>query len=125
MKTLGHKNIWALACLLLAGTIITSASALSPKSTSEAPAPEAILETIEVEDDFSYMEDIDAYVDKYLESMVEEEDASIVKIYDENGVLILSEDISENELSEEGIRLLRKAEFLTEYDDTTYYRLNS
>lgn len=123
MKKLSQKNTWALAALLLAGTIITSASATSPNvSVSE---PEAIVETMEFEDDFSYMEDVDAYVDHYLESMVGEDELSIVKVFDENGALVLSEDISENELSEEAIRLIRQSEFLTEFDDTTYYRLNS
>ena len=111
----------ALVALLMAGMVLTSATAKSPESISE---PAAI---IEFEDDLSYMDEIEEYVEEYIESMVEaeEDEPNIIKIYDENGVLVLEENITENELSEEATRLIRQAEYLTEYDDTTYYRLNS
>ena len=121
MKLLGQRNISALCALLLAGTVLTSVTAESPKVITE-PA-----ETLEFEEDLSYMDDVQEYVDDYLESLmdVEEDDANVIKIYDENGELVLEEDLSMNELSEDATRLLRQSEFLTEYDDTTYYRLNS
>ncbi len=120
MKVLGHKNIWALVALLLAGTVISSARTTSPEVLVQ---PEAI---VEFEDDLSYMDDIEEYVEEYLDAMIADEVApSVIKVYDENGELVLIEDTSDNELSEEAIRLIRQSEFLTEYDDTTYYRLNS
>lgn len=120
MKILGQKNIWALVALLLAGTVISSARTTSPEVIVQ---PET---TVEFEDDFSYMEEVEQYVDDYFESMEYEEDQpSVIKVYDENGELVLIEDTSDNELSEEAIRLIRQSEFLTEYDDTSYYRLNS
>lgn len=121
MRIIGQKNISALVALLLAGTVLTSAAASSPEVIS-ATEP-----TIEFEDDLSYMEDIQEYVDDYFESLmeIEEEQTNVIKIYDENGELVLSEDASESELSEEATRLIRQSEFLTEYDDTSYYRLNS
>lgn len=120
MKILGHKNIWALVALLLAGTVISSART-TPSEVLVQPET-----TLEFEDDFSYMEDVEEYVDDYFESMeFEESQPSVIKVYDENGELVLIEDTSDNELSEEAIRLIRQSEFLTEYDDTTYYRLNS
>ena len=120
MKTLGQKSILALCALLLVGTVLTSATATSPEKISQ---PESV---IEFEDDLSYMDEIEEYVDEYLESMnVDTEEPNIIKVYDENGDLVLEENISERELSDEATRLIRQSEFLTEYDDTTYYRLNS
>ena len=120
MKVLGQKNIWALVALLLAGTVISSARTTSPEVLVQ---PETI---VEFEDDFSYMEDVEEYVDDYFDSFVDEEDQpTVIKVYDENGELVLIEDTSDNELSEDAIRLIRQSEFLTEYDDTIYYRLNS
>lgn len=125
MKTIGQKYSVALVALLLAGTVLTSATTKSPEIISE---PEAVEASIEFEDDLSYMEDIEEYVDEYIDSMMAEEEQytpETIKIYDENGELILEENISENDLSEEATRLMRQSEYLTEYDDTTYYRLNS
>ena len=121
---IGQKYSVALVALLLAGTVLTSATTKSPEIISEPAAVEA---SIEFEDDLSYMDDIEEYVEEYIESMLEEvEDTpGVVKIYDENGELILEENLSENDLSEEATRLMRQSEYLTEYDDTTYYRLNS
>lgn len=120
MKNLGQRNIAALVALLLAGTVLTSASATSPEIISQ---PESALE---YEDDFSYMEDVQEYVDEYLESMMaDQEEPGVVKVYNEAGELVLIEDLSDNELSEEAIQLIRRSEYLTEFDDTTYYRLNS
>lgn len=120
MKKIGRNNIWALVALLLAGMVITSARATSPEVLVQ---PES---AVEFEDDFSYVEEIEEYVDDYLESMVDEaNEPSIIKVYNEHGELVLIEDTSDNELSEEATRLVRQAEFLTEYDDTIYYRLNS
>ena len=121
MKALGQKNIMALCALLMAGMILTSAYAKSPETISEPAA------VIEFEDDLSYMDEIEEYVDEYLESMmnVDTEEPNIIKVYDENGDLVLEENVLERELSDEATRLIRQSEFLTEYDDTTYYRLNS
>lgn len=122
MKTLGQKNLAALCALLLAGMVLTSVNAKSPEIISQ---PESTV--IEFEDDLSYMEEVEEYVDAYLESMMEIDanEPDVIKIYDENGDLILEENLSERDLSEEATRLIRQSEFLTEYDDTTYYRLNS
>ena len=121
MKTLGQKSIAALCALLVAGLVLTTANAKSPEIISE---PEA---AIEFEDDFSYMEEVEEYVDEYLEAMkdIATEEPNVIKVYDENGELVLEENISDSELSDEATRLIRQSEFLTEYDDTTYYRLNS
>ena len=121
MKLIGQKHIVALCALLLAGTVLTSVTAKSPEVISQ---PETVLE---YEEDLSYMDEVQEYVDDYLQTLmdIEEDEANVIKIYDENGDLVLEEDLSMNELSEEATRLLRQSEFLTEYDDTTYYRLNS
>lgn len=118
MKVLGQKYTVALVALLMAGLVLTTATAKSPEITSESEA------VIEFEDDLSYMDDIEEYVDEYIESMVNiEQDApETIKIYGEDGELILEEKISN--LSDEATRLIRQSEYLTEYDDTTYYRLN-
>lgn len=125
MKLLGQKNIAALVALLLSGVVLTSADT---KSTAPVPQPEiSFEEEYNFEEDLAFMEDLDEYVDEYLESFqsTEEQNPNVIKIYDAEGNLVLEEDISRNDLSEETLQMIRQAEFLTEYDDTTYYRLNS
>ena len=119
MKVLGQKYAVALCALLMAGAVLTSATAKSPEIIAETET------VIEFEDDMSYLEDIEEYVDEYIESMlaIEEEAPETIKIYDANGELVLEENVSD--LSDEATRLMRQSEYLTEYDGTTYYRLNS
>ncbi len=111
------RNISALFALLLAGVLLTSARANSKN----------IIES-SFDEDFSYLEEVEEYVDNWIEEYTSddfEEDAiESVKIYDEDGELIHEEDLDE-ELSEEVLRLIRQSDYLTEYDNTTYYRLNS
>lgn len=116
MKGLEKRIIPALFALLFAGALLTSASATSSKHIEPT-----------IEEDFSYMEEVEDFVDDYFDSiLIEDVDLAIewIKIYNKNGDLVIEENIS-NTTSEEILKLLRQSDFLTEYDNTTYYRLNS
>lgn len=116
MKGLEKRIIPALFALLFAGALLTSASTTSSKDIEPS-----------IEEDFSYMEEVEDFVDDYFDSIqLEDEDLAVewIKIYNQNGELVIEENIS-NTTSEEILKLVRQSDFLTEYDNTTYYRLNS
>ena len=116
MKGLEKRIIPTLLALLFAGALLTSASTTSSKHIEPT-----------IDDDFSYMEEVEDLVEDYFDSIqIEDEEASVesIKIYDENGDLIIEENITDT-MSEEILKLMRQSDFLTEYDNTTYYRLNS
>ena len=97
------------------GVILTSTQANSTKNESTS-----------IEEDYSYLEDVSDYVDEYIDSITSEEiddSEETVKIYGKDGELIL-EEVLGDDISEETLKLIRQADFLTEYDNTTYYRLN-
>ena len=112
MKNLGQKNICAFIAILLAVTIVTSVDAKS--NENEIPM---------FEEDLSYLEDLQAYVDAELAPKPFEMEASpeIVKVYDHEGDLVLQGTISE--LSENGLKLVRQADYLSAWNNTKYYRL--
>jgi len=116
MKGLEKRIIPALFALLFAGALLTSASTTSSKHIEPT-----------IEDDFSYMEEVEDLVEDYFDSiLIEDEDSTVesIKIYDSNGNLVIEESITDT-MSEETLKLIRQSDFLTEYDNTTYYRLNS
>jgi hypothetical protein len=116
MKGLEKRIIPTLLALLFAGALLTSASTTSSKHIKAT-----------IEEDFYYMEEVEDFVDDYFDSIqIEDEDSSVesIKIYNENGDLIIEENITDT-LSKELLKLMRQSDFLTEYDNTTYYRLNS
>ncbi|KYG80888.1 hypothetical protein AWW67_08690 [Roseivirga seohaensis] len=112
MKNLGQKNISALIALFLAITIVTSVDAKSNDSNTPI-----------FEEDLSYLEDVQEYVDAYMEPspMVFEEAPQTVKVFDAEGNLVLQGMVSE--LSEEGLRIYRQADYLSSLYNTKYYRL--
>lgn len=112
MKNLGQKNISAFIALFLAITIVTSVDAKSNDSNTPV-----------IEEDLSYLEDVQEYVDAYMEPtpMVFEEDLQTVKVFDAEGNLVLQGMVSE--LSEEGLRIYRQADYLSSLYNTKYYRL--
>lgn len=112
MKNLGQKNISALIALFLAVTIVTSVDAKSNDSNTPI-----------FEEDLSYLEDVQAYVDTYMEHspMVYEEAPQTVKVFDAEGNLVLQGMVSE--LSEEGLKIYRQADYLSSLYNTKYYRL--
>lgn len=112
MKNLGQKNISAFIALFLAITIVTSVDAKSNDSNTPV-----------IEEDLSYLEDVQEYVDAYMEPspMVFEEDPQTVKVFDAEGNLVLQGMVSE--LSEEGLRIYRQADYLSSLYNTKYYRL--
>ncbi|WP_339607052.1 hypothetical protein [uncultured Roseivirga sp.] len=112
MKNLGQKNISAFIALFLAITIVTSVDAKSNDSNTPV-----------IEEDLSYLEDVQEYVDAYMEPtpMVFEEDPQTVKVFDAEGNLVLQGMVSE--LSEEGLKIYRQADYLSSLYNTKYYRL--
>uniref|UniRef100_UPI0040488E94 hypothetical protein n=2 Tax=Roseivirga sp. TaxID=1964215 RepID=UPI0040488E94 len=113
MKSIGQNKIIALIALLLVGSILTSVKAKSLEKRSP----------VEVEDQ-AYLEEVQAYVDDYFENIeIEEEPINIVKVFDQNGSLVLQGKMGE--LSEEALKIYRQADFLSVVDNTCYYRLNS
>ncbi len=116
MKGLEKRNIAALFALLLVGAILTSTRANSTDFNEPF-----------FDEDNSYLEQVEDYVDDYMESIVSDDiddEAEVVKIFGEDGELILQEELGDD-MSEEMIKLIRQSDFLTEYENTTYYRLNS
>lgn len=113
MKRIGRNKIAALVALLLVGSILTTVKAKSFENKTP----------IIVEDE-SYFEDVQAYVDAYFESkVIEEVKIEIIKVFNEDGVLVLQGKMGE--LSEDGLRIYRQADFLSELSNTFYYQLNS
>jgi len=112
MKNLGQKNISALIALFLAVTIVTSVDAKSNDSNTPI-----------FEEDLSYLEDVQAYVDAYMEPspMVFEEAPQTVQVFDAEGNLVLQGMVSE--LSDEGLKIYRQADYLSSLYNTKYYRL--
>jgi len=112
MKNLGQKNISAFIALFLAVTIITSVDAKF--NDSKTPI---------FEEDLSYLEDIQVYVDAELaiEPFEFDETPEIVKVFDHEGDLVLQGTITE--ISESGLKLVRQADYLSSWNNTKYYRL--
>jgi len=117
MKGLEKRIIPTLLALLFAGALLTSAGATSSNHIKST-----------IEDDYSYLEQVEDYVDEYIDSMILEKDNEVVvesiKIYDADGALLIEENLGGN-MSKETLKLMRQSDFLTEYENTTYYRLNS
>lgn len=112
MKNIGQNKIAALVALLLVGSILTSvkAKSLAHKTT--------------IIEDQSYLEDVQEYVDSYFETVsLEEEQVSIVKVFDQNGNLVLQGKLGE--LSNDALKIYRQADFLSTIENTCYYQLNS
>jgi hypothetical protein len=113
MKTIGRNKIAALIILLFVGSILTSLKAKSPTHTKPV-----------IIEDQSYLIDVQSYVDSYLESItIEEESIAIIKVFDQSGILVFQGQMGE--LSEEGLKIYRQADFLSVLDNTSYYQLNS
>ncbi|MGW8121874.1 hypothetical protein ACV07N_04370 [Roseivirga echinicomitans] len=112
MKNLGQKNISAFIALFLAATIVTSVDAKS--NDPNIPV---------IEEDLSYVADVQAYVDAYMEpcTMVFEKAPQTIKVFDAAGNLVLQGMVSE--LSEEGLKIYRQADYLSSLYNTKYYRL--
>ena len=105
--------------LMLAGTILASATTPIKNDPVDNNKEEETL----VYDD-AYLEQIDAYVDQYLqESIVEFKTIDYVKVYDNNQQLVVEGD--KNNLNEDQLRLLRQADLLSELNGTAYYQLNN
>jgi hypothetical protein len=113
MKKIGRNKIAALIILLFVGSILTSLKAKSPEQTNPV-----------IIEDQSYLIDVQLYVDSYLESItIEEESIAIIKVFDQSGILVLQGQMGE--LSKEGLKIYRQADFLSALDNTSYYQLNS
>jgi hypothetical protein len=113
MKGTGQNKIAALIALLLVGSILTTVKAKSRENRNPV-----------IVEDLSYLNDVQTYVDSYLESQTyEEESIDIIKVFDEKGSLVLQGKLGE--LSDEGLKIYRQADFLAALDNTCYYRLNS
>ena len=116
MKAFRKQNISAFVALLLGIVIITSAQANSPKHLSTIPA---------FEEDLSYVEDVQSFVDDYLGSLTEGDSEAVsrtIKIYNESGDLILEESYVEGNISEVASKMLRQSNFLTEQGSTSLYQ---
>jgi hypothetical protein len=115
MKRIGQNKIAALVALLLVGSILTSVKAKS----LEHKTPIII-------EDQAYLEDVQEYVDSYFETVsvsLEEEPINIVKVFDQDGSLVLQGKLGE--LSDEALKIYRQADFLSAVENTCYYQLNS
>ncbi|MFT7382292.1 MAG: putative proteasome-type protease [Roseivirga sp.] len=113
MKRIGQNKIAALVALLLVGSILTSV-----KAKSLAHKTPIIIE------DQAYLEDVQEYVDSYFETAsLEEAPVSIVKVFDQNGNLVLQGKLGE--LSDDALKIYRQADFLSTVENTCYYQLNS
>lgn len=114
MKRLGQKNICALVALFLAGAVLTSAGA----------SPSVNQPNLVEHDDSLYREDVEAYIDAYLASMVmPDETPKVIKIFDAKGKLVLQG--MESDLSEQGLEIYRQADYLSTYSGTDYYRISN
>ena len=114
MKALQKRNIAAFFAVLLGIVIITSVQANSTKST-----------VIPFEEDYSYVDDVQAFVDDYMESLTKEngeESNKTIKIYDESGDLILEESYTEGNMSEVALVLLHQSNFLTQQGSASLYQ---
>jgi hypothetical protein len=114
MKNIGQNKIAALVALLLVGSILTSVKAKS----LEHKTPIII-------EDQAYLEDVQEYVDSYFETVSLEEEApiDIVKVFDQDGKLVLQGKLGE--LSNDALKIYRQADFLSTVENTCYYQLNS
>ena len=104
--------------LMLAGTIL--ASAATPIKNDPVDNKEE--ETLVYDD--AYLEQIDAYVDQYLqETVIEFKTVDYVKVYDSNQQLLVEGD--KGNLDSDQLKLLRQADLLSELNGTAYYQINN
>ncbi|MBO6660394.1 MAG: hypothetical protein JJ909_02565 [Roseivirga sp.] len=122
MKKLKNR-ISAVMALMLAGTILASASTTIPNNPVNEKANDKKVEEALVYDE-AYLEEIDAYVEQYLaENIVQFQEVDFVKVYDSNQELLVEGEKSS--LGEDQLRLLRQADLLSELNGTAYYQINN
>lgn len=122
MKKLKNR-ISAVMALMLAGTILASASTPIPNNPVNEKANDKKVEEALVYDE-AYLEEIDAYVEQYLtENIVQFQEVDFVKVYDSNQELLVEGEKSS--LGEDQLRLLRQADLLSELNGTAYYQINN
>ncbi|NVK85115.1 MAG: hypothetical protein HWE21_12390 [Cytophagia bacterium] len=122
MKKLNKSRISAVMALMLAGTILASASTPIKNNPVNDKSDNNKVETELVYDE-DYLEEIDAYVDQYLaENLVQFEVVDYVKVYNDNQELLVEGE--KGSLSEDQLRLLRQADLLSELNGTAYYQIN-
>lgn len=118
MKKVNKSRISAVMALMLAGTIL--ASATTPVKNN--PINDKEEETLVYDD--AYLEEIDAYVDEYLQqNIIEFETINYVKVYDSNQQLLVEGE--KGTLSKDQLKLLRQADLLSELHGTAYYQINN
>lgn len=110
--------------LLLAGTIIASASTLVINSSNIVSKNDSTIKVEEaIEYDEDYLDQIDAYIDQYvLESTVEFQEIDYVKVFGSNQELLVEG--VKGELDQDQLKLLRQADLLSELNGTAYYQIN-
>lgn len=122
MKKLKNR-ISAVMALMLAGTILASASTPIPNNPVNEKANDKKVEEALVYDE-AYLEEIDAYVEQYLaENIVQFQEVDFVKVYGSNQELLVEGEKSS--LGEDQLRLLRQADLLSELNGTAYYQINN
>ncbi|PWL32235.1 hypothetical protein [uncultured Roseivirga sp.] len=122
MKKLKNR-ISAVMALMLAGTILASASTPILNNPVNEKANDKKVEEALVYDE-AYLEEIDAYVEQYLaENIVQFQEVDFVKVYDSNQELLVEGEKSS--LGEDQLRLLRQADLLSELNGTAYYQINN
>lgn len=122
MKKL-KSRISAIMALMLAGTILASASTPIPNNPVNDKINDSKVEEELVYEDH-YLEDIDAYVEEYLaENMVQFDEVDYIKVYDSNQKLLVEGD--KGSLEEDQLKLLRQADLLSELNGTAYYQINN
>ncbi|HEY9117077.1 MAG TPA: hypothetical protein VIN11_04575 [Roseivirga sp.] len=124
MKNL-KLRISAIMALLLAGTIIASASTPVNNPSNIVTKNDS---TVNVEEaltyDDHYLDQIDAYVDQYLlEATVEFLEIEHVKVFGSNQELLV--DGVKGQLDQDQLKLLRQADLLSELNGTAYYQINN
>ena len=124
MKNL-KLRISAIMALLLAGTIIASASTSVNNPSNIVSKNDS---TVNVEEalayDDHYLDQIDAYVDQYLlETTVEFLEIEHVKVFGSNQELLV--DGVKGELDQDQLKLLIQADLLSELNGTAYYQINN
>lgn len=101
---------------MLAGTILASAAT----TPSQQPT---VNEDEYLEYDDAYLAEIDATVDQYFEEhVVEFQEVDYVKVFNAQQELLVEG--VQGELDEEGLKLLRQADKMSEFYGTAYYQIN-
>ena len=116
MKTFNRNNLSALLALTLGILVLTSAKSTETIATTDL---EPVVE------DFSYMDDVEEYVDAYFDELIQEESlfTDYVKVYNGNDELLLEGERSS--FSDSEMKVLHQADLLTQERGTAYYQLNN